>query len=613
MCGIVGVLQPSGAAPLDAVRGALVMLRHRGPEADAARAFDVGAGACAIGHTRLRIIDTSERADQPIGNEDGTVWVVFNGELYNHRELRKELEDTGHTFSTTSDTEVLVHIYEQVGGDPETMLTRLRGMYAFALVDQTRGQVLLARDRLGIKPLYVGKTPGDGLAFASEARALVRSGLVPCGPDSVSLIGYTTWGSVVGPHTAYAGVEELEPGSYLVWSPSGRVARRWWVPRFEASVADGDSEAALNDALTDSVRRHLVADREVGLFLSSGVDSYAVAACASGGGIRSLTVTFPDAGKDEGAVARSRAASLGLLHEEVPITGPELAASMTDIVRAMDQPTSDGVNSWIVSRAASDAGLVVALSGLGGDELFGGYPSFEMVPRVARASRVLGVIPGSARRRLAVAIAAGQPGGRLARIVASPPGIAGAYRAVRGLFSPEDLDHLGVMQWIGRREADCLLTLEEPPTGDPRDQVAFLELTRYMRHQLLRDTDQMSMAHSIEVRVPLLDDRVVDTALAISPAVRNLPTKSLLQRAAGITVEGPKRGFTLPFDQWMRGPLRDWTREALLSDALPLGWLFARNRREQLWDAFEDHRVHWSRPWAIATLRAWADANELRW
>jgi asparagine synthase (glutamine-hydrolysing) len=189
-------------------------------------------------------------------------------------------------------------------------------------------------------------------------------------------------------------------------------------------------------------------------------------------------------------------------------------------------------------------------------------------------------------------------------MLGSTAGLAPAYRAVRGLFSPRDLDRLGVLPWLGARETDALFTPPEPPEGEAADRIAFLELTGYMRNQLLRDTDQMSMAHSIEVRVPLLDDRVLDAAFAIAP---------LLQRAAGIAVEGPKRGFTLPFDAWMRGPLRGWTREALLSDRLPLEWLFERRGREQLWEAFERRRVHWSRPWAIAMLRAWADANELRW
>jgi asparagine synthase (glutamine-hydrolysing) len=609
------LVQPSGDAPIEDMRAALPLLRHRGPEASDARVFRVGAGSCALGHTRLRIVDTSERADQPLGNEDGTVWVALNGELYDYRELRRELQQAGHDFATTSDTEALVHLYEQVDGDPDSLLTRLRGMYAFVIVDQARERVLLGRDRLGIKPLYLAATRSGGLAFASEARALARSGIAPCGPDSASLVGYALWGSVQGPRTAYAGVEELTPGSYLAWTPTGSEVRTWWTPSFDSSFGERDAEVSLREALRDSVGRHVVADREVGLFLSGGVDSRSVAAMASRdeGGIRSLTVTFPEGDDDESGVARRSAAQLGLRHEEVPVIGADVAASISDIARAMDQPTADGVNSWVVSQAAARAGLVVALSGLGGDELFGGYPTFETVPKVARIDHALHLVPGRARGGLARALAARQPGGRAGRMLGSTDGMAHAYRAVRGLFSPQDLDRLGALPWLGAREADTLFTPPEPPEGEVADRVAFLELTRYMRNQLLRDTDQMSMAHSIEVRVPLLDDRVLDAALAIAPHVRNRPNKALLQRAAGIAVEGPKQGFTLPFDAWMRGPLREWTREALLSDRLPLEWLFERRGREQLWEAFERRHVHWSRPWAVAMLRWWADANELRW
>ena len=340
MCGIVGVLQPSGAAPLDAVRAALPMLDHRGPESALARGFPIGSGSCAIGHTRLRIIDTSERADQPLANEDGTVWVAFNGELYNHAELRRELQRAGHDFVTASDTEALVHLYEHVGGDAQALLRRLRGMYAFVLVDQTRGRVVLARDRLGIKPLYLARTRTGGLAFASEARALARSGLVPCGPDSVSIFSYLVWGSVQGPGTAFAGIEELEPGSFVAWTPQGQERRTWWTPTFDASSPAEGAETAVRDALTDSVQRHLVADREVGLFLSGGVDSRVVAAASRGASLRSLTVTFADTGRDEGASARDQARRFGLRHEEVPISGAELAAVIDDVACAMDQPTT---------------------------------------------------------------------------------------------------------------------------------------------------------------------------------------------------------------------------------------------------------------------------------
>jgi asparagine synthase (glutamine-hydrolysing) len=279
----------------------------------------------------------------------------------------------------------------------------------------------------------------------------------------------------------------------------------------------------------------------------------------------------------------------------------------------MDQPTSDGVNTWLVSRAAHDAGLVVALSGVGSDELFGGYPSFHLVRRVAGAARILRPLPRSLRRRAAGAILARQPGTPPSRVLMASLGLGGSYLAVRGLLGFGDLARLGALRWIGEQDAIQMFTPASPATPDAADAVALLELDRYLRNQLLRDTDVMSMAHSLEVRVPLLDDRVVVAALATPSAIRNRSGKALLQEAAGARVQGPKRGFTLPFDTWLRGPLRSPLQDLVLSEDLPFTWLLPANGRRDLWRAFERGRVHWSRPWAIGMLRLWAEVHGLRW
>jgi asparagine synthase (glutamine-hydrolysing) len=622
VCGILGAATSTGELPVGAVASGLGELRHRGPEAQAHRVLRSVGAACVLGHTRLRIIDLSEQADQPLPNEDGTVWVSFNGELYDFPELRAELEAAGHRFTSASDTEVLVHLYEACDGDPDRMLPRLRGMLAFALFDTARGRLLLARDRLGIKPMYAAALPRGGIAFGSEAMVLARTCLAACAPDSGALIGYLLWGSVQGPETAFAGVREVPPGSYLLWEAGCERTVRWWHPAFAPAKTDEEGADrgrravhALRDALEDAVPRHLVTDREVGMFLSGGVDSGAVARTAArAGAVRSLTVTFPDRGIDEGAASATLASELGLRHEVVPVTGAEMRNCLDDVVRAMDQPTSDGVNTWVVSRAAREAGLVVALSGVGGDELFGGYPSFRQVPQVERAVRILHLAPWFGRRAAGAAAAGRWPGGRAARTLTARPGIGAAYRAVRGLFALGDIERLGVLPWIGEHDLVRRFNPSDPPEGYPADRVALLEYTRYLRNQLLRDTDQMSMAHSIEVRVPLLDDRVVEVALATPASVRNSPHKAFLRSAIGTAGPvGPKLGFTLPFDAWMRGPLREPAREAMLSEELPLGWLITARGRAELWRAFEERRVHWSRPWAIVALRRWTAAHELRW
>jgi asparagine synthase (glutamine-hydrolysing) len=461
--------------------------------------------------------------------------------------------------------------------------------------------------------MYHAAIPSGGVAFASEAMALVRSGLVDAGPDTTSMIGYLLWGSVQGPRTILGGVQELPPGSYLEWDERGSRVTRWWQPVFREGTDAAPAER-LRSALDDAVARHLVADREVGLFLSGGVDSTAIAnVAARAGALRSLTVTFPAVGNDEGAEAARTAASLGLRHDAVPVTGDELAANLTAIAGAMDQPTADGVNSWMVSRAAHDAGLIVALSGVGGDELFGGYPSFQQVPRVATAASALRAVPFPLRRALADAMLSRRPGLPLSRIAMAQAGFGPAYQAVRGLFGVRDLQRLGALPWMGEADAIQLFSPEPPRARSAADAVALLEMGHYLRNQLLRDTDVMSMAHSLEVRVPLLDDRVVDVALATPAPTRNAPGKHLLQAAAGLDRRGPKQGFTLPFDAWMRGTLREPLRDLVLSEDLPLEWLISRSARRSLWDAFESGRVHWSRPWAVGMLRLWAETHDLRW
>ena len=312
--------------------------------------------------------------------------------------------------------------------------------------------------------------------------------------------------------------------------------------------------------------------------------------------LRTFTVSFPDLGTGEGEQAAAMASTLGSQHDTVPVTGAEVASDLETILSSMDQPTVDGVNTWLVCRAARQAGLVVALSGVGGDELFGGYPTFGFVPRVQRMTSMLRYLPA----RAAIARLAGRrsPGGRGARILGADPGVTGAYRAVRGLFSPGEVGP-GPLAWN--------LPSDLPP--DVRDAVTVLESSSYMREQLLRDTDQMSMAHSLEVRVPLLDDRFVRTALSVPASIRTEAGKALLARAGGLGSVPAKRPFALPFERWMRGPLRPDVEDALLSGSLPFADRVPAALRTRVWEGFLAGKIHWSRPWAIAVLRRWPGAN----
>ena len=602
MCGFVGWVGPD--ADPASVNAGVEAITHRGPDASGVQERSgPGAARGVLGSVRLRIIDLSPEGDQPMSNEDGTVWVSFNGELYNHAELRTWLERAGHRFRSRTDTECLVHAYEEHADEPERFLERLRGMFAIALWDERRGRLLMARDRLGIKPLYLTEPRGGGVAFGSEVRALVKMGAAEAAVDPEAVRGYLLRGVVPGPGTILQGVRELPAGWAGTWTEgTGLRMRPWWTPAIEPDHAvDADAERALAEGLEDSVTRHLISDRPAGVFLSSGVDSGAIATVAArGGGVRTFTVTFPDLGDDEGDAAEELAGIIGAEHQRVPVESGDIEDLARQVLAGMDQPTHDGVNSWLVCRAAREAGLVVALSGLGGDELFGGYPSFEQVPKVARIRGGLGAVPRGIRDAAARRIAARAPGGKAARVLSSAPGVVGAYAAVRGLFSPAEV---GAPPQI-RHEGIG-------PDTDVRDAVTILEATNYMADQTLRDTDQMSMAHSLEVRVPLLDDDLVRIAFSMSSAVRTQPGKALLARASGLPRVNRKRPFALPFDAWIAGPLHDMVHEGLMSEALPFAELVPRELRSRVWDATQAGRVHWSRPWAITALRMWPGANGL--
>jgi asparagine synthase (glutamine-hydrolysing) len=575
-------------------------LGHRGPDASGTRAFD----RCSLGHTRLRIIDLSPLADQPLANEDDTAWVVFNGEIYNFRELRAQLAGAGHSFRSASDTEVLVHLYEEHGDD---MVRHLRGMFAFAIWDERRRRLLLCRDRLGIKPLYY-RVQGGALSFASEVRALSA----PTDPlDLAALRAVLRLGWIPGPRTIRSGVSELLPGHQLVWEDGNVTIRRYWSAMATTPDAPTAEEAA--GVLQDAIRRHLVADVPVGLFLSAGVDSVVLAELArrEAPDLRAYTVAFETAA-DESTDAGAIAARLGLRHTIVPVGISESLASVGRFVRDMDQPTVDGLNSWIISRAVREAGLVVALSGVGGDELFCGYSTFRHVPRLAaagRTARALGRWPGALADTMGRTHRVAHSRARRALEGVASGGWADAYASVRGVFGESELNRI----WpAGRELAEELVTV--PPEGGRPDVavVGSLEMANYLPFQLLRDTDCMSMAHALEVRVPLLDDDVVDLGLRGQASVGRAWDKHRLVEAVdpGLSylVDLPKRTFTLPIADWMRGGLSGVVEDSIVRvGESDLG--FSRRALTDLWHDYLGGLVGWRSVWGIAVLGMWLDCH----
>ena len=613
MCGIAGLFRAGGGiGPEDvrAVERATAAQRHRGPD-DSGMYEDSRA---VLGFRRLSIIDLSPAGHQPMGNEDGSVWVVYNGEIYNYRELRPELVARGHVFRSQSDTEILIHGYEEWG--IEGLLERLRGMYALALYDSRKALCILARDRFGIKPLYYHQGPRqERLTFASEVKALVRSGLAPDERNREGIIGFLLFGSVPSPLTSVRGVECLPAGHYLVAGREGTSVHKYWDMHAAAAGSGRESEADLAAVLQDAVSRHLISDVPVGIFLSGGVDSAGLVALArhSRSRISTLTVVFDEKEFSEAALARRVAERFETDHQEVRVTGEDFIAELPKLLAAMDQPTNDGVNTYFVSRAARQAGLTVVLSGLGGDEMFWGYKHYRWLATYRDPLRWLPMAPAMLRNPLLEGVVAyGRFRGRenLMRLafLKNRLNSEALYLAVRGFFAPEQITGLlditsSELRHFSDQYCGPAQTRSAREKGSAAGAFSYLEAKRYMHDQLLRDTDVFSMAHSIEARVPYLDHCVTDLSMRLDPESKRpgLMNKPALVRAVGDDLVSElsrqrKMGFTFPLASWMHknaARLQEIAGQARLLDPAAVG---------KVWNAFGAGRLHWSRAWATVVL-----------
>lgn len=613
MCGIAGAIGVFREEQLQAMLRSMI---HRGPD-------DGGIHASRdvlLGSRRLSIIDVAG-GHQPVSNEAGDVTVVLNGEIYNHVELHDRLAAKGHHFRTRSDTEVIAHGYEEWGLE---VAGRLRGMFAFAIHDarQGRDRLVLARDRIGIKPLYMASLP-EGTLFASEVRALLASGRVPRQLSRAGVSSFLHFGAVSEPDTLIEGLISLPPGHAVVFDEERAPAmhRGWSLPtpathRMTAASATAEVRAALDDA----VRAHMVADVDVGLFLSSGVDSTIVASLAAEQGfpLATITVGFKEAGSSEADEARRTAERLGTKHTERIVSVEDARRALPDILRAMDQPTIDGVNTWVVSREARRVGLKVALTGLGGDEVFGGYDSFRSVPWMARADPALARIPRALRRGVArAALGDGSAARRkLAAFVSDPRGLPHAYFYARLLFTPGQVASLtpgmpGAHAWLSRAHEDASQARGMPAFH----ATSYLEIRHYMLNTLLRDSDVFSMANSLEVRPPLLDHALVEKVFQLPARILRGPRpKEMLRRACAAHLRGRvatqrKRTFTFPWESWLRGPLATTLQEELQDLPPSLDGVLARGHVERVCEDFERGRTTWSRPWSLYVLSSWARAH----
>ncbi|MEI7436952.1 MAG: asparagine synthase (glutamine-hydrolyzing) [bacterium] len=621
MCGIAGIAGPDAASKRDAVVRMLNAMGHRGPDGEGIHSSP--SGACVLGHRRLSILDLSPLAAQPILHGHSSKAMVYNGECYNYRELRAELQSRGETFRSSGDAEVMLRLFAL---DGIKVLPGLNAMFALGIWDESRRELLLARDRCGQKPLYYARA-GACLVFASEVRALLASGLVSRTLDYDGMLSFLAYGAVQGPGTIVRGVSLLAPATWMIFNAHGQIkSEPYWSPPHEKKRVTPEE---FREEFGQAVERHLVSDVPIGMFLSGGIDSSAVAVAArrrSTGVVKTLSVVFPDQpAQSEAAHARRVADFAGTEHHEIAITGAEMLKLLPQALDSMDQPTSDGINTYLVSYGARAAGLTVALSGLGGDELFAGYDVFDHVPKMRALHRLAGFLRKPARSVLRASCSPfDKTAGKWSDLFASPGDLTSVYLTRRKLFSSDELRRvapgLAGNGWVRGMSPDTLRDLEGLVEKRPvPDALGLLEMSSYMGQTLLRDSDVMSMAHGLEIRTPFLDAEFSTLALMADPGVRmrRATPKWYFVKAMGDwlppeNVHRVKQGFTLPFREWMQKDLRAEVTDGL--DALSRhGAIFNANGLKELWSRFEAEpdRVRWLRPWSLFVLARYLRRMEL--
>ncbi len=637
MCGIAGAVGRRDNLTEHAVGAVLHALAHRGPDDRGLHSINYGESVVRLGNTRLSILDLSAAGHQPMQDTGTANWIAYNGEVYNFREIRCDLESRGARFESETDTEVVLKAYAEFG---PACVAHFRGMFAIAIWDVRRQELFLCRDRLGLKPLYYAELP-EGLLFASEVRAVLASGLVKRRLDPVALEVFLANGFVVSPHTIVSGVSSLLPGSWMRVGLDGKILetdRYWKVPGPGRPGDPRDLEVQSREHLAEAVRLRMVSDVPLGAFLSGGMDSSTIVALMKRncGDVRTFAVTFEEAAYDESSYSRSVAEQFGTHHTEVRLEPGNFYEMVPAALAAMDQPTYDGVNIYCVSRAARESGLKVALSGLGADEIFGGYPFFNSGRMLARTEAAVRLLPHT----LAAAVTSWLDQRGLATLAgpwkaanllaANNNGATNgsfrmaAYQTTQLLFPP----------WSRRRllSTDFPRDGMEPALGLPPQFVKFLEeeiegetdatsvfsklaLRLFLGERCLRDTDSMSMGVSLEVRAPFTDHIFLESLMRFTGAMRckGAPDKPVLRRIVEpyLGVKYPRRskqGFIFPFQEWLPAwqGFSDFSGgEASAQSLVEIGLsptgvtkLFERFRRDPA-------GTRWSRVWAIFIVVEW--------
>ncbi|MFN9169918.1 MAG: asparagine synthase (glutamine-hydrolyzing) [Dolichospermum sp.] len=621
-------------------------LKHRGPD-DAGIYISTDKQA-ALAHTRLSILDLSAAGHQPMSTTDNRYHITFNGEIYNFQELRENLISQGEKFHSQTDTEVILKLYQKIGFN---CVQHLRGMFAFAIWDDLEKTCFLARDPLGIKPLYYYQL-GTTLVFASELRAVLASGLPAINMSVEGLYGYLTTGSVPEPYTLITDIHCLPAGNWLYWHNGNTTKKQYWQISFTPeAISPPEAEEIVRKALLDSIQHHFISDVPVGIFLSGGIDSTTILALATQtqkSQLSTYSIAFAESEFNEGELAQKIANHFGAKHTEYQVTSSFAKSILPDFLAAIDQPSIDGFNTFCVSKVAHDHNMKVVLSGLGGDEIFGGYKSFQKVPQMVEWGKKLNRLP-FLRTGLGLGLERWGTSPKIKRLggfLKQPPTFASAYNTFRGIFSHQEacmiINQLSISIPIlpplvppyqggkpepessslplipfqeGKPESTPILPPLVPPYqggkpesessslplargglgwgSTPEDEVSFLELSGYMRNQLLRDSDIMSMNWGLELRVPFVDKTLLETVAPIPSNIRLAQGKKLLTQAIteipDWVVNRPKKGFSFPFENWMNSEFGDYFDNVHQNLNIPLN--IPLNP--------------WYRRWSLAILNHW--------
>ena len=611
MCGINGILNFSSKPHPDVVRKMNKVLAHRGPDNDGIYSDE----SIALGHRRLSIIDLSESANQPFSSEDKRYVMVYNGELYNYQDIKKELAD--FNFKTNSDTEVILNAYIKFG---TACLNLFNGMYAFAIWDAYKKELFAARDRMGVKPFYYSQI-NQTFVFSSEIRPIVKSGLISNKLDLNSLGQYLQFQTVYAPDTILNGVKILPPASYiLITEQTYQINKYWNINEFVTSNSKlnyKDVKEHTLDLLKQSVKRRLIADVPFGAFLSGGIDSSAIVALmskVSDSEINTFSITFNEEDYTEEKYSRLVSAKYNTKHTEIKLSVNDFKTLLPEALQKLDHPSGDGPNTYVVSKYTKEAGITMALSGIGGDELFGGYPVFNRLPQILKRMH-WGLVPLPVRIVIA----------RFLQINKST-----AFQKIGWLLKEKNwnfssLYHLNRMIYDSELVNNMLSYKKDfvLPDLNPyyfknsiMSSISLAEYHTYLQNVLLRDADQMSMAHALEVREPFMDHKLIEYVLGIPDCFKKgIYSKQLLIDALGDLLpeevyNRPKMGFTFPWKTWLQNDLKSFCEERINSLAKRS---YFNEEVTVLWNRFlnNDKEINWSRIWLLVVLEDWMQNNEI--